>query len=329
MVLEAAAGDITAGYSFSPGEKNITDTKLNSVVGSATINTTFFTAQPATSTPAAGDLLLIYSSGGLGFRKCAVSDFSATLYPSAFAYDSNLSNGCLFAEWNPGAGAMYGTGPTNIWLAGLSMTNLAQGTIMGQSNLFLIWDASAGTHKAITLTNLVKGLPQLTVTDPQDRILLWSQGTNSNLGATGTLASITLTNLAAAVQTNMNLWKPITFAFTNPFTVDISGVMAPSHGLPGTPQSVQFTLQCVATDGNLQPGQEIPFENIYLGPATVAATTNAFAVKWSPSILWCAPYPGSVAVPSALQTWDAAAGNGRLTLTMSKWKTVVRATYFP
>lgn len=73
--LNAASGaDISAGYTFSSGEQNITHTKLNSVLSGATINTTFFTDKSASTAPASTDTLLLFD--GSAFKKITVGNLT-------------------------------------------------------------------------------------------------------------------------------------------------------------------------------------------------------------------------------------------------------------
>lgn len=72
--VAAYGADITKGYTFSNGEKNITHTKLNNLVDAASINTSFFTDKTASTTPSSSDLLLIYSSGSAAFRKVTLDN---------------------------------------------------------------------------------------------------------------------------------------------------------------------------------------------------------------------------------------------------------------
>lgn len=69
------AADITPGYTFSSGEKNITHTKLNDAAA-GTVNAAFITGKTA-STPAGADSMVFYSSGELALRKATLSTLFA------------------------------------------------------------------------------------------------------------------------------------------------------------------------------------------------------------------------------------------------------------
>jgi hypothetical protein len=80
--LTLHAADINKGYTFQPGEKNVTHTKLNNLVEAATINTSFFTGKSAITNAEGADILLLYSPTLAGFRK--ISWNSLLLGNSAF-----------------------------------------------------------------------------------------------------------------------------------------------------------------------------------------------------------------------------------------------------
>lgn len=66
------AADLTSGYSFIPGEHNVTHTKLNGIVGDAVINPEFFTGKSAAQ-PGSSDTLLFYQASSGAFKKCTLS----------------------------------------------------------------------------------------------------------------------------------------------------------------------------------------------------------------------------------------------------------------
>jgi hypothetical protein len=74
FAMMANAADIAAGYTFSSGEQNITHSKLNSVVGSASINTTFFSDKSASTAPASADTMLLLDSGSSTFKKITIGN---------------------------------------------------------------------------------------------------------------------------------------------------------------------------------------------------------------------------------------------------------------
>lgn len=78
LLLLFAAGlvfgqDLNKGYTFTLNEHNITHTKLNNLVDQAQINTSFYTGKSATTAPASGDFLLLYSAAASGYRKCSLN----------------------------------------------------------------------------------------------------------------------------------------------------------------------------------------------------------------------------------------------------------------
>ncbi len=74
LSFPALGSDISKGYAFSPGERNVDHTKLNNLVDAATINPGFYTDKSAITTPSGTDLALIYSGGAGGFRKITLGN---------------------------------------------------------------------------------------------------------------------------------------------------------------------------------------------------------------------------------------------------------------
>lgn len=87
------AADISGGYTFTSGEKNITHTKLNSL-GAGTINPTFITDKSA-QTAVAADSFLYYANADAAFRKTTL----ATLFANAPAINglSTINSGGNFS----------------------------------------------------------------------------------------------------------------------------------------------------------------------------------------------------------------------------------------
>lgn len=68
---------LNSGYTFVSGEKNITHTKLNTMLSGATIGATFFTGQDAITTSTTSDGLLVIQSGAYGYGNLGDLIFSS------------------------------------------------------------------------------------------------------------------------------------------------------------------------------------------------------------------------------------------------------------
>jgi hypothetical protein len=113
--INAANGaDLTAGYTFTSGEQNITHTKLNSLLTGASINTTFFTDKSASTAPATSDTLLLYD--GSGFKKITLANLV-------------LNNASL-------------------------ISSRSEDTAPATNDFFLSYDTSASGHKKVSLYTL-------------------------------------------------------------------------------------------------------------------------------------------------------------------------------
>jgi len=72
--------DIVTTRTFSDGEKGITATKLNDIIGGAAIQTSFVSSKPVASSTAAGDNLLLLKSGGT-YAQIDSSAFASAMVP--------------------------------------------------------------------------------------------------------------------------------------------------------------------------------------------------------------------------------------------------------
>jgi len=167
------AGDINKGYTFTPGEKNVTHTKLNSLVDGASINPSFFTDKSATTAPAAADLMLLYSSAYGDFRKASLD--------SVFLSNTNLI-------WSQ---TEYASPPSNSYVLVLDQTNGYRKVQF--ANLFSNWPSY---FQPATL------LPSLTNPTNSTLLLVWDNGTNG-FGTNGAYGTVPFASLAGALATNL------------------------------------------------------------------------------------------------------------------------------
>lgn len=72
--------DIVTTRVFSDGEKGITATKMNDIIGSSTIQTSFVSSKPVASSTTAGDNLLLLKSGGT-YAQIDSSVFASAMVP--------------------------------------------------------------------------------------------------------------------------------------------------------------------------------------------------------------------------------------------------------
>ena len=82
------AGDILTGYSFVPAEKNIDNTKLNSIVGQASIQPAFISAQTESTSSTTGDYYLLLKAGGTLAK--IMSDNVASSLASSSGFQSQI-----------------------------------------------------------------------------------------------------------------------------------------------------------------------------------------------------------------------------------------------
>src|SRR6516164_9611804 len=116
------AGDILTGYSFVPAEKNIDNTKLNSIVGQASIQPAFISAQTESTSSTTGDYYLLLKAGGTLAK--IMSDNVASSLASSSGFQSQIWSTRLRsynAVGNPG----FEVDQANV---GNTLTNVATNT---------------------------------------------------------------------------------------------------------------------------------------------------------------------------------------------------------
>lgn len=136
LVLPAAGADITAGHTFHDGDR-VTSSDLNSVVGSATIGTSFYTSKSSVSVAQPAHVVLVYAPEYGGYRQITISNllYSNLDLPLNL---SNTSNTWIYA-WT--------------WLPPL--TNLTAVTTPHPGDFLSIWDTNSASWKTISYTNAV------------------------------------------------------------------------------------------------------------------------------------------------------------------------------
>jgi hypothetical protein len=152
--LSLSAADITKGYTFTTGERNVTHTKLNNLVDGASINTSFFTDKTATTSPTGADLLLLYSAGSSAYRKISVGNLL-------------LNNADLIIEQTEDASPA-----TNDWLLTYDVSGNALAKVRYNNLLSHVWD-----HDRLINARTQNGTPS----DTNAFLLSYDAGTFSKL----------------------------------------------------------------------------------------------------------------------------------------------------
>lgn len=174
-MFSTRAADLSAGYSFSVND-SVTAAKLNALVGSASINTSFLTDKTA-ATPSAADTFLFYSSASAAWRKVRFDTMmqTNTSLITLQTEDTAPATGDYLLTYDVSAGALkkvtFGSVATNnlIVTPGLSnalqlvITNLPVQTAPTNGDTFVMFDRTNNVVKQVTqarlLTNIVGNLP--------------------------------------------------------------------------------------------------------------------------------------------------------------------------
>jgi hypothetical protein len=344
------AADITPGYTFTPGERNITDVKLNAA-SAGTVATTFYTTKSA-DTAVNADTLLFYSASGSAFKKTTVQTLFnnvpqlLSLGTVASTGDFSVNTSKFTVSATTGNTAVSGnlTVASNLTVTGTSVFGgpMTVGTLTVTNGSTLAGGAAASgswawLSGAITLNS---GVP-LTVAGQQTNtadMVLGTTNTNTvtiNATLAGTLQgtpTVSLTTKASAVGADAVLLKdsadtnklktvlvsalgPLTFTTNASVTAGLPINMA--HGLGGVPDAFQVLFLCTNADAGYVAGDYVPAyqmsENTYAGLRTGggANATNVWALV------------NNVALYTFNKTNPA---GGFSAITVTNWNVVVKAT---
>lgn len=145
--------DISTGYSFTPGEINITDAKLNQAVNSATINTSFYTGKGATGlSPAkATTKLLVYDTAAAVYKQDTLANI---IFDSA----EFVVNRAVKASPTGAEQTLVNDGGTlkQVTITSSIGYNTAHTAPIGADKI-PIYDTTASAIKYITCSTLING----------------------------------------------------------------------------------------------------------------------------------------------------------------------------
>lgn len=352
-LLSMIGSDINPGYTFSSGEKNVTHTKLNSLVDAATINSSFISGK-SVATPVAADSFLFYSVSAGDFRRATydtmllgqttlissqtelntpqTNDYVLVLTAAGLFRKSSLNsltwtNADLIANrtnWDsPNLDTTYflaydqGNYSKVLRSRLLTFTNAVMHTAPTNNDALLIWDSVAGTNKQITLARLITNAPAATVATNGDFLL----GYSTNDAAVVKYTPLQLTRFVTSSVPTLVYTNSLPMKFVTGESNVVPGKVSDvAHGLTGRPQSATWVIVCKTNDVGYVIGDEVDVAGIYEGGTGVviftggANATNVF--------LTCDSSVGSV----NLRRKDTGAV---ATITAVRWRAKCYATYFP
>lgn len=168
--------DIQSGQTFSPGDE-VTDTKLNNMVGAATILPAFLTGKSALAlngADGASDQLLIYDASSGVFKKVTPNDlfFNSDALLFSRSADATPDKADLLLTYDVSAGALK-----KVTLLDLLIGDAF--TAPDTADSIPIYDASGAILKSITIGNLLYYLPVHSSPVGGDRMMIF----DSNAGA--------------------------------------------------------------------------------------------------------------------------------------------------
>ena len=297
------AADITKGYAFSPGEQNVTHTKLNNLVDAAVINTAFFTDKSADTTPADADLVLIYSAADVGFRKITLG---ALIFGNAGLITDQTEKAAPVAAdylliYDVAGTALKKATIGNMISNSIAATPAVSGVPSTTGSILI---QHGGTNGTVTVANLARAiftvpftnLPALSDPTNGDALLVFDRSANANrhinleslttnlplAGTLNGLFDITVT-MFHVVQSNqvrklpfVDVWNNLllpTFALeaslpTNflsfEYTLPAGGlVVSTNHGLGSQPYFCRWVLVCKTNDSAFVVADELDVAAFY------------------------------------------------------------------
>lgn len=179
LLARAHAQDLSAGYLFTPTD-TVTSTKLNNLVGQATIGPSFITSKAAIATPLEADSFVLYSTALSSLRKCSLGAVIPTLFTDRSAA-SNLVFSVFQGDVDPSNLLYSASGLTvsNLLARSGGWTNVTAPTnlpaqVQTDTNALAVFDVASNnwrrvnfpmrftftaTNASVLSTNIAHGLP--------------------------------------------------------------------------------------------------------------------------------------------------------------------------
>lgn len=285
FTLIVGAADITPGYTFASGEKNITHTKLNDAA-SGTINTTFITGKGA-QTAVGADSLVYYANADAAFRKTTLTTLFANapaingLYTVNSTGDFSVNTSKFTVSATTGNTAVGGnlTVATNLSVTGtttltgtvsatnaVTLGNTSLGTLTASGSALFLGSISGATTLALTGAATLYG--NVTLGDAAGDTITVNGTLAGTLQGTPTvsLTSVTLdtANDKVLIQDASDSSKlkiatlsGIVSTFTTNASVTDGKPIDVAHGLGGVPDSVAIFLQCTNAERGYAVGDYV------------------------------------------------------------------------
>ncbi len=281
FTLIVGAADITPGYTFTTGEKNITHTKLNDAA-SGTVNVTFYTGKSA-QTAVTGDTLLYYAAADAAFRKTtvgtlfgnapainglstinSVGDFSVATskFTVASATGNTAVGGNLTVATNASITGTLGViGATS--LGTLTSTNgqaLAGGLIGSGNWVWLSGTLTVNSGVPLTVEGVQTNKGAMVLGDAAGDTLTLNGTLAGTVQGTPTVSTTAKSTIAAAdvlligdsadssKLKGVVLSNVLRYATAQTYVPGASNTVTLAHNLGGIPQSFRLALVCTNAD---------------------------------------------------------------------------------
>lgn len=344
IAMYARGGEITPGYVFQNGEKNVTADKLNSMVNKATIGPVFYSGKNTKTDPETTDWFLLYDAVAGEIKKVTYNSLFLTNVNLIVSRNeaTNLLSSHMFLMWD-------GNGYKKQSYGGLILTNLdlvanrvaltnpplnmkflgfdgSSNVTTYRSNLFL------GMEQFYVMTNL----PTSTAFDPTNLLFYYDQNTKSNRSITvsnffggipvettndtndmflkyTTNKAVKLVTLDNVANTLSNVFPRVISAFYTNAATTSTNSLGIFTNYPASKLDVKMKMMCVTPDAGYAAGEIIQNDQFFVGGAPCVYSFSVVNGTYIIRISGGTPY----------------APNGGTITSWANWRVLVRITYYP
>lgn len=262
--LPTLAADINAGYSFSSAD-TVTSTKLNNLVGAATINSAFITGKSAVTAPVGTDILLLYSISGAGLRKVTLDNliYEQPTFITSQGNKAVPEGGDYLLIYDATALTLSKTSVSNLLANTNAINILPQVTIPILTDFIPV--LTSGTNAKVSVSNLFNlypytahftNLEAYTAPTNLDALMIWDSVSNSNkqislrslVSNSLAPASVTGGDLVWGYSTNSNTVVKLTITQLQSVITN-APALARTNQLPTSTNTAEFTVPAAVAGG--------------------------------------------------------------------------------
>lgn len=265
LVARSWGGVITPGYTWVTGE-SVTASKMNAMINSAVINSSFHTSRSSTTDPAGSETILIYDYTAAAFKTITVDALlQRTNLVTDLAGAGTLSTNDLLLIVNGGAlskvtlgaflSGLYGTGGLDV--SQLVNTNVLHATA---NKLGVIPGAglAGGTNSALSLSYSTNGLGVVS-----NALTLLYNTNGLTINGAGQLALNYDTNtLTTGTDGKLSVNNSTLFTSIE-YPVTPRALYSTNHGFSVTPTWMRWVMVCKTNNLHYRVGDEVDITSFH------------------------------------------------------------------